>query len=52
MLAYVPKSQHSMVAAAIRTVFFQENRKSAGEVWRHVADQLRSRWPKLAAAMD
>jgi putative transposase len=52
MLAYVPKAHHSMVAAAIRTVFFQENRKSAGEVWRQVADQLRSRWPKLAAAMD
>jgi putative transposase len=52
MLAYVPKAHHSMVAAAIRTVFAQENRKSAGEVWRHVADQLRSRWPKLAAAMD
>jgi transposase-like protein len=52
LLAYVPKGQHSMVAAAIRSVFAQENRAAAGEAWRHVADQLRPRWPKLAAAMD
>jgi putative transposase len=52
LLAYVPKGQHSMVAAAIRSVFAQENRAAAGEAWRHVADQLRGRFPKLAAAMD
>jgi transposase-like protein len=52
LLAHVPKGQHSMVAAAIRSVFAQENRAAAGEAWRHVADQLRPRWPKLAAAMD
>jgi len=39
-LAHVPKGQHTMVAAAIRQAF------------RHVADQLRPRWPKLAALMD
>ncbi|WP_425388630.1 transposase [Azospirillum thiophilum] len=27
-------------------------RKSAGEVWRHVADQLRARLPKVAALLD
>ena len=52
LLAAVPKGQHSMVAAAIRTVFAQANRHAAGEAWRHVADQLRARFPKLAAAMD
>jgi putative transposase len=52
LLAYVPKGQHSMVAAAIRTVFTQEDRAAAGQAWRHVADQLRPRWPKLSAAMD
>jgi putative transposase len=52
LLATVPKGQHSMVAAAIRTVFVQENRQAAGAAWRHVADQLRARFPKLAAAMD
>jgi transposase-like protein len=51
-LAYVPKGQHSMVAAAIRTVFAQETPQAASTAWRHVADQLRPRFPKLAALMD
>jgi transposase-like protein len=51
-LAYVPRGQHAMVAAAIRQAFIQPDRKSAGETWRHVADQLRGRWPKLATLMD
>jgi putative transposase len=41
----VPKAQHTVVAAAIR-------HKAATEVWRHIADQLRPRWPKLAVLMD
>jgi transposase-like protein len=51
-LAYVPKGQHSMVAAAIRTVFTQEDAAAGTTAWRHVADQLRPRFPKLAALMD
>jgi transposase-like protein len=51
-LAHVPKAHHSMVAAAIRAVFAQEDRAAAGEAWRHVADQLRPRFKKLAALMD
>jgi transposase-like protein len=51
-LAYVPKGQHSMVAAAIRAVFSQPDRTAAGQAWRHVADQLRTRFPKLAVLMD
>jgi putative transposase len=51
-LAYVPRGQHAMVAAAIRQAFIQPDRKGAGETWRHVADQLRGRWPKLGALMD
>ena len=51
-LAYVPRGQHTMVAAAIRQAFIQPDRKSAGETWRHVADQLRGRWPKLGTLMD
>ena len=51
-LAYVSRGQHAMVAAAIRQAFIQPDRKSAGETWRHVADQLRGRWPKLGALMD
>ena len=51
-LAHVPKAQHSMVAAAIRTVFAQEDAAAGATAWRHVADQLRPRFPKLAALMD
>ena len=51
-LAHVPKGQHTVVAAAIRQAFTQPDQKSAIEVWRHVADQLRPRWPKLATLMD
>jgi len=51
-LAYVPKGQHSMVAAAIRTVFAHDTAQAAAEAWRHVADQLRPRFAKLAALMD
>lgn len=51
-LAYVPKGQHSMVSAAIRTVFAQPTTDAAAAAWRHVADQLRPRFPKLAALMD
>jgi transposase-like protein len=51
-LAHRPKGQHSMVAAAIRTVFAQRNRNAAGEACRHVADQIRPRVKKLAALMD
>jgi putative transposase len=35
-----------MVAAAIRQAFVQTD--AADQNWRHVADQLRRRWPKLA----
>ena len=51
-LAYVPKGQHTMVAAAIRQAFIQPDHDGAVQTWRHVADQLRARWPKLGAFMD
>src|SRR3984957_1869854 len=51
-LAHVPKGQHTMVAAAIRQAFLQPDAEAAHQTWRHVADQLRLRWPKLAALMD
>jgi putative transposase len=51
-LAHVPKGQHTMVAAAIRQAFIQPDQASATQTWRHVADQLRGRWPKLGAFMD
>jgi transposase-like protein len=51
-LAHVPKGQHTMVAAAIRQAFLQPDAEAARHTWRHVADQLRPRWLKLAALMD
>jgi putative transposase len=51
-LAHVPKGQHTMVAAAIRQTFIQPDHASALQTWRHVADQLRGRWPKLGTLME
>jgi putative transposase len=51
-LAYVPKAQHTVVAAAIRQAFLQTDGEAAHQSWRHVADQLPPRWPKLADLMD
>ena len=51
-LAHVPKTQQSMVAAALRQAFLQPDRAQASAMLRHVADQLRQKWPKLAAFID
>lgn len=51
-LARIPKSQHAMVSAALRQAFLQPDAASASQTWRHVADQLRGKWPKLASFMD
>jgi transposase-like protein len=51
-LAHVPKGQQTVVAAALRQAFLQADQAAARQAWRQVADQLRPRWPKLAALMD
>jgi transposase-like protein len=51
-LAHVPKGQHTMVAAAIGQAFLQPDAAAVHQTWRHVADRLRQRWPKLAGLMD
>ena len=51
-LAYVPRSQHQMVAAVIRTAFVQETQEDAVRQWRETADRLRERFPKLGELMD
>jgi len=51
-LAHVPKGRHTMVAAAIRQAFPRPDAEAAHNTWRHVADQLRTRRPRLAAPMD
>ncbi len=51
-LSYVPKAQQNMASAALRQAFIQPDRKGASQTLRHVADQLRDKWPKLGAFID
>ena len=51
-LSYVGKTQQTMVAAGLRQAFIQPDRAQASATLRHVADQLRQKWPKLAAFID
>jgi putative transposase len=51
-LAHAGKGQRQMVLALINTVFAQENAEAAVTQWRAVADQLRTKFPKLAVLMD
>jgi putative transposase len=51
-LAYANKGQRQMVFALINTIFAQETPEAAHEQWRIVTDQLRVKFPKLAAMMD
>jgi putative transposase len=51
-LALVPKDAQQMVAATIRTVFFQPDPESARGTWRKVADGFRPRWPRLAQLLE
>ena len=51
-LAHVGKGQRQAVLAMINTIFVQESVEAASAQWRTVADQLRPKFPKLAAMMD
>jgi putative transposase len=51
-LAHVPRRQHQMVAAVIRTAFVQEDQAQARAQWRETSDKLRERFPKLSTLMD
>jgi len=51
-LAHVGKGQRQAVLAMINTIFVQESAEAASAQWRTVADQLRPKFPKLAAMMD
>ncbi|GAA5264571.1 IS256 family transposase [Acidiphilium sp. MT5] len=50
--SYVGKGQQSMVCAALRQAFIQPDRANASQTLRHTADQLRTKWPKLATFID
>jgi putative transposase len=51
-LSYVPKAQQSMAAAALRQAFMEPDRSAASQMLRHVADQLRGKWPKFGTFID
>ena len=50
-LAHAGKGQRQMVLAMINTAFAQDTQETASAQWRTVADQLRTKFPKLAALM-
>ena len=41
-----------MISAFIATAFAQNDAKAASQQWRHVADQIRPKVPKLATLLD
>jgi transposase-like protein len=51
-LAHAGKSHRRIVSAWIGTAFAEADADAARKQWRDVADQLRTRVPKLAALMD
>lgn len=51
-LAYANKGQRQAVLAVINTIFAQDSAEAASTQWRLVSDQLREKFPKLAAMMD
>jgi putative transposase len=51
-LAYAGKGQRQVVLALINTVFAQDTIEAAREQWAAVADQLRTKFPKLAAMLN
>ncbi len=51
-LAFAGKGQRQIILALINTVFAQDDAKAAAEQWAVVVNQLRGKWPKLAAMMD
>jgi putative transposase len=52
VLARAGKQGRRVVAAFIATAFAQDDAETARTQWRQVADQLRSKLPKLARLMD
>ena len=51
-MAYAGKTQRRIVSAWVGTAFAQDDAITARQQWRHVADELRPRVPKLAALLD
>ena len=51
-LVHAPAGQRRLVSALIGTIFAQETESAARGQWRAVADQLRTRFPKISKLMD
>jgi transposase-like protein len=51
-MAYAGKTQRRIVSAWVGTAFAQDDAATARQQWRHVADELRPRVPKLAELLD
>lgn len=51
-LAHVGKARQAVVASYIRTAFAEIDEAGARRQWRKVADQLRTKAPKLAGLID
>jgi transposase-like protein len=51
-LAHAGKNGRRVVSAFMATAFAQNTPEAARQQWRQVADQLRSKLPKLSALMD
>jgi len=52
VLAHAGKQGRRVVAAFVGTAFAQDDAEAARKQWRSVADQVRTKMPKLAAMMD
>jgi transposase-like protein len=51
-LAHAGRSGKRVVSAFIAVAFAQDDAEQATAQWRRIADQLRSKLPKLATLMD
>ena len=51
-LAHAGKSGRQVVSALIATAFAQTDAEAARQRWRRIADQFRTKMPKLSALMD
>jgi putative transposase len=52
ILAYIPKGNKAMVAAALRTIYTQPDRQAAGQQLPAVVRAMRPRWPKAAELLE
>ncbi|MBY0138789.1 IS256 family transposase, partial [Methylorubrum populi] len=51
-LAYVPRTQQTMVAAGLRHAFQQPDQEAARAALQHLGEQLHNRWPKLKSFIE